>query len=105
MTDRTEQACKPLARHYGGCNERITRLRDSFPSLLDHFDGQAWDTEALSDWKNGPYASSGGAHAAAFVLHVWNHYRFAFDLGGAMDHWDGAHRAAWQAWAADPWFA
>jgi len=93
------------SQHVASLRERITTLRDSFPSLRDHFDGTVWDVEYLSDWKNGPYASSGGAAAAAFVLHVWNHYRFTFDMGQAFNHWDDAHRAAWIAWAKEPWFA
>ena len=93
--------CRP----YSIRETRIMALRDSFPSLHDHFSEHDWDPERLSDWKNGPYASSGSAHAAAFVLHVWNHYRFAFDLGAAFARWDDAHRTAWQAWAAEPWFA
>ena len=45
---------------------------------------------------------SGAVHAAEFILSLWD-FR-AFDLGRAWGAWDSQRRAAWKAWASDPWW-
>jgi hypothetical protein len=52
--------------------------------------------------------SEGSKHCARFVLSVWaSHYSWkvgAFDLHAAMRRWDQANRAAFLAWAREPWW-
>ncbi len=86
----------------------ITDLARSFPSLCAA-DGLApWDPEALDRWACGPVPCSGALHAARFVLAVWNvHAEWecgGFDLVRAVGAWDTAHRAAFLAWASQPWW-
>jgi|GEM_PF-1687276 len=49
----------------------------------------------------GPFGS-GGARAAEFCLHVLNDDA-PFNLARAVNTWDQGNRAAFQAWAANPW--
>jgi len=53
-------------------------------------------------------AGSGSRWAARFVVSLWR-WRdadspYAFVFAPAWAAWDDAHRAAWKAWAADPWW-
>jgi DNA primase len=52
--------------------------------------------------------SSGERRAVQFVLHVWNQHVTwecgRFNVFEALELWDGAHRRAFLAWAAAPWW-
>lgn len=86
--------------------ERAARLAESFPSLR----GVPGARPFCADQLDGalPGRSHGEQCAARFVLYVWNplwEWRCGrFDLAEAITTWDAAHLAAFQAWAADPYF-
>jgi len=86
-------------------DERMAALAESFPCLACVPGVRPWDPAALDAAASN--LSSGGAHAARFVLEVHNCYQRwragPFRLVDALGAWDAEHRAAWKAWAADPW--
>ena len=88
--------------------EHITLLARSFPTLARQADGLApWDADELDRWTCGPVPGSGALHAARFVLAVWRDAPWEcgpFDVVSAMAAWDEHHRAAFLAWAAEPWW-
>jgi hypothetical protein len=67
-----------------------------------------WDANQLDAWAASGVLSHGELVTARFVLAIWdpNHpWRCGrFDLMDAMGIWDGDHRRAFLAWAADPWW-
>lgn len=69
---------------------------------------QGWSARELERWAVQD-ASPYGRHAAAFVLGVWDaNRRWAcgpFLAHRAMIGWDDKHRAAFLAWARNPWWA
>jgi hypothetical protein len=86
----------------------IITLALSFPTLQDAPGVNPWDPNRLAAWAKSS-ASSGGRHAAAFVLGVYSRTLPAalavpFDMHAAMETWDVEHLAAFQAWVADPWW-
>lgn len=87
----------------------IEHLALSFATLRAARGVAPWDPEAFDEWACGPEPSSGGFHAARFVLNVWNmNVEWGcgkFDLMRAMNAWDREHREAFLAWADDPWTA
>ena len=110
-------------------NLRMTQLRDSFPSLRGRF-GTLFNAQEVADFCRDPAVTSGSGNAAKFVLSVWSGpgpLRFngetreggdrieiddwrwpgkilPFDLHAALGGWDESHRAAFLAWAQDPWW-
>lgn len=92
---------------------RLRELAETFPTLRARFGHELVDS--LDDLKEiaGGTRNNGPASrmAAAFLLEVWDpaighaDEGLRFDIRFAWASWDGAHRAAWQAWAARPWFA
>jgi hypothetical protein len=87
---------------------RLAALAATFPTLAAR---RATD---VADFKEVAVCRSNGRaarEAARFCLLVWDHHigaideYYLFDLRMAWGAWDSAHRAAWQAWAASPWFA
>lgn len=93
------------------------QLPASMNGSLGIMHGLGFNVDFLIDWHNGPAATSGSRHAAAFVLSVWSgltQWRdtqlresgsgWKFDLHEALQAWDDAHRAAFAAWAKDPWW-
>jgi len=89
---------------------KMSELATSFPTLAGGVPGVLpWDAEALEEWAAGPAPSHGGLCAARFVLSVWNgctdDWRCGrFDAMEALGCWDNQHRAAFVAWASDPWW-
>ena len=93
----------------------ITELGLSFPQLGARFDGVApgldpWDVNTFGAWVVEGPLGGGARWAGIFVLSVWNADAPgdfglpAFDVHSALSVWDRAHRAAFLAWAADPWW-
>lgn len=89
---------------------RLGMLAKTFPSLRERH----LTEHPLRDLKRiASELSNGGAvrEAARFCLLVWDGAigvrdpACRFCLRRALRAWDGAHLAAWQAWAAAPWFA
>ncbi|HVK70365.1 MAG TPA: hypothetical protein VM694_38190 [Polyangium sp.] len=100
MTDDNSSA---RARRLG-----IITLALSFPTLHDAPGVNPWAPDRLAAWAKSS-ASSGGRHAAAFVLGVYSRTLPAmlglpFDMHAAVETWDAEHLAAFQAWVADPWW-
>lgn len=93
-------------------HDDMVRLAHSFPTLRG-FRGP-WNIDAFRHHARG--LSHGGRAAAAFVLSVWNpvenkkpgrgspHCGLRFDLQDALGVWDSEHRAAFVAWAREPWW-
>lgn len=100
-------------------DSKMYDLVESFPTLqrtpVTLF--LPWDPERFAEyWTTG---SGGEKDAALFVLYVWNpHTDWSqwglsrggeragyFDLHRALSNWDEGHRAAFVAWAKDPWWA
>lgn len=88
-----------------------------------------WDATSFDKWaRNCPGITSGSSHAAKFVLSVWGGRALhfyppvngpwsapatewscpweigGFDVMAALKIWDDAHRAAFLAWAKNPWW-
>lgn len=89
---------------------RIVELALSFPTLASNFPwltAEKWEADKF-DKMIGPQCD-GAIHAARFVLSVWNPHPKRkcgkFDLHNALSCWDRQHRAAFLAWAQDPWWA
>lgn len=79
--------------------ERLADLAETFPTLKNADGLRPFDADRLRRW--GATQGSGAGHAVAFVAHVYN-YANPFELARAMGVWDAEHRAAFAAWAADP---
>jgi len=87
---------------------RMTALAVTFPTLEAAPGVDPWDPAALDTWATGGNPGSGARHAAHFLLSVWDPQRRwksrGLHLHAALQTWDAAHRRAWQAWAAAPWW-
>ena len=86
----------------------IKELARSFPTLTNdpHFStSRPWDACVLSNTFDG---CSGACHAVRFILKVWNPTTVwnlgRFDIMDALPNWDRAHRYAFLAWVANPWW-
>jgi hypothetical protein len=68
--------------------------------------GDELDLLTLDAWAASPMCGNGAREAAAFVLNLWDSRRAwavgAFNVFHAIGAWDDKQRAAWQAWAANP---
>jgi hypothetical protein len=109
--------------------KKITELALSFPTL-EKADGiELFDPFVLDVWAC-RYASSGGLWSARFILALWSgkmgfvhpskpskqspgerqypvdtYWKCGlFDIVNAMGTWDVPHRAAFAAWAREPWW-
>jgi hypothetical protein len=87
---------------------RMSALAESFHSLAGRPGVRPWDPDKLDR-----AAAKGGwtgaeVDAARFVLDVWNsHASWAvgrFNFFQAYGRWDEQNRAAFLAWARDPWW-
>lgn len=89
--------------------ERLSRLAESFPALRGAPGVRPWDPVALDAWAAGPVPSSGALCAAQLVLTAFNWTATwqcgPFCLGRAIATWDAQQRAAFAAYARDPWLA
>jgi hypothetical protein len=89
---------------------RMTRLAESFRSLEYKPGVRPWDAAALADWARSGEASPAEVQAAAFVLEVasmstvWDGVP-SFRVHEAVGLWSKDDRAAFAAWAKEPWFA
>jgi hypothetical protein len=100
---------------------RLSRLARSFPALASapaRLFAAPWDPIEFAEYYRP--ASSGEKDAALFVLSVWNPTtdwrklaKLArdrsptggfFDVHRALGNWDVGNRAAFLAWARDPWW-
>jgi hypothetical protein len=86
----------------------MTALCESFPTLREADGVSPWDAERLEAWLLSGAPGHGAHCAGRFVLSVWNSYDQwrcgRFDLHEALSCWDEAHRRAFLAWSARPWW-
>ncbi len=88
--------------------ERMLALAMSFPSYRDKIAGETvsypgWDAPRVLCWVE--EASSVERRVYRFLLFVWDASENHFDLRDALLVWDAEHRAAFLAWAQEPWWA
>ena len=91
--------------------ERMRRFLRSFPALKHAPGVEPFDPLKLDAWAAGP-CSHGERCTAQFVLNVWTHSSVTdemwscgpFDVLEALAVWDEPQRAAFLAWARDPWW-
>ena len=92
---------------------RLARLARTFPTFAWKHGtkcdapglggpGEDFDGDVFAEHLDG--LSSGERVAADFLLHVYNHYDYKFDLG-RIGSWHKAHLAAFADWARDPFWA
>lgn len=93
--------------------EKFSALAATFPSLVHCPDMKefatnpaVWTTAEtiLSRIRTNMYGAGKG-HAATFMMALFRRPEWpTFDASEAMMKWDPAHRAAFVAWASDPWW-
>lgn len=88
-------------------SKRIAALARSFPSLRYAPGLEPFKPAKLDAWAASDERENEAKHAAQFVLAIakprgWKVGRFNVLL--AMRRWDDAHRAAFIAWAKNPFF-
>lgn len=87
----------------------MTALARSFPGMELAAGVDCWDAEALDDWAADANLPDRELATVRFLLAVsdprrpWRSGRF--DLMEAMASWGEGHRAAFLAWAGDPWWS
>ena len=89
---------------------RMGRLAESFRCLEYKPGVRPWNAAELAEWVRSGDATVAEAQAAAFVLEVANMTVLwegvpAFNVHDAVALWTKDDRAAFAAWAKDPWFA
>lgn len=108
---------QPPERRGAPCclNERFVRgIIYRFPMLRRDAPGLTpWKPEKWARWwRTSGAQTSGSYHAVAFVLSVWSGENsdfwrrrgYSFDVVRAFNSWDPNHRAAFLAWAQNPWW-
>ena len=88
---------------------KMSTFARSFPSAANAPGVRLWDANALERWAAETPLSHGELVTVRFLLAVWDPAHAwrcgSFDLMEAMRVWDPSHRAAFLAWAEDPWWA
>lgn len=82
--------------------EKISALAQTFPALRGAPGTRPFDEDRLQEWMG--VCSGGERRAAAFILSVWNHFEYKFDVG-EISGWDDGNLRAFAEWAKDPWWA
>lgn len=90
---------------------KMSKLAQSFPSLVNAPGVSPWDQHKLDAWAAEPI-SHGERCTAQFILSVWGQTSIQdcpwkcgpFDFFEAFRVWDDAHRAAFTAWTREPWW-
>jgi hypothetical protein len=98
-----------MAKYEPDPTTRIRRLARTFPSLNGAPCVDPWDPDGFDRWATGLDHATPARLAAVFVLEVWEFRRLwragLFQAVFALAVWGKADRAAFLAWAADPyWF-
>jgi hypothetical protein len=87
--------------------EKWQRLALLFPTVRDAFGSHYFKPKDLDRWASSS-AREGGLHAAKFLLSQWNSLVLwecgRFCVVDAMAIWNAEHRAAFLAWAHEPWW-
>jgi hypothetical protein len=92
--------------------QAMTRLAHAFPSLRGAHGLAPWNDGVFLLWARAHATSGAAAHAAAFVLQVWQrdtdwreHGLRGFNVVAAIAEWDDDHAEAFHAWCRAPFFA
>jgi hypothetical protein len=89
--------------------EKMAALARTFPGVAKASGVKLWDANLFDRWAAETPVSPGELATARFLLAVWDPghpWRCGrFDLMEALKLWDDRHRAAFLAWAGDPWWA
>lgn len=87
---------------------KMAALARSFPCIAKAPAVKLWDANGLDQWASEVPIFHGELVTVRFLLAVWDpdfYWRCArFDLMETLRAWDEAHRAAFLAWASDPWW-
>ena len=87
---------------------KMVAFARTFPSLVKAMGVKPWDAHAFDRWATETPLSHGELLTARFLLAVWDPATTwpcgRFELMDAMRVWDDRHRAAFLAWASDPWW-
>lgn len=87
-----------------GAAARMTVLAELFPTLARGTWPRPFDVTTFLRWSTKTnLAGTAAGYAAEFVADVWYGGGRRFDVVEAMRKWDDAHRAAFVAWARNPW--
>lgn len=90
-------------------DRRLHDLGCTFPSLRSKLKKAEWlDLTTLENFAEGNAPTPSADHAARFILALWSRGEeklTPFDAVTALIVWDEEHRAAFLAWAANPWWA
>jgi hypothetical protein len=87
---------------------KMAAFARTFPSTAKSDGVRLWDAHTLDHWAAETPVSHGELLTAQFLLSVrdsataWRCGRF--ELMDALRVWDDQHRAAFLAWADDPWW-
>lgn len=89
--------------------EKLAAFARTFPSMAKASGVKLWDANTLDLWATESPISPGELATAQFLLAIWDpthNWRCGrFDLMDALKLWDDRHRAAFLAWAEEPWWA
>ena len=87
---------------------RMAEFARTFASTKKASGVSLWSANTLDRWAAETALSHGERVTAQFLLAVWDpshSWRCGrFDLMEALGVWDETHRAAFVAWATDPWW-
>jgi hypothetical protein len=93
---------------YASVTGQMTAFARTFPCLRESPGTQLWDALVFDGWAAESPLSHGELVTAQFILAVWDPagtWRCGrFDLMEALGVWDEPHRAAFLAWASEPWW-
>lgn len=88
--------------------QNMAALARSFPCIAKYPAAKLWDSNALDKWAFDTPISHGELVTVRFLLAIWDPDFFwrcgRFDFMDAFGVWDEQHRAAFLAWANDPWW-
>jgi hypothetical protein len=86
----------------------MSALVASFPVLHEARGVDPWNATEFARWAAKWPASEASKNCARFVLSVWSpgtRWKVGrFDVVAAMSRWDHTNKAAFVAWARDPWW-
>jgi hypothetical protein len=86
----------------------VSELAEAFVCLQGARGVRPFSATEFHDWASNQVLPDSTCAAVAFVLHVADartHWKFRFEIGSAMRHWDTAQRAVFVEWARLPWWA
>lgn len=97
-----------MTAEYLDVEAKMTTLAYSFQSMARAPHVKLWDANSFDRWANETSLSHGELVTAQFLLTVWEPNNSwlcgTFDMMDALRVWDTPHRAAFLAWASDPWW-